>query len=72
MTPFFSTEVRATSGEGEYKGTSVRGNKWQKCPWEQTEITWGCKGTDGRSSLLLDKGDKKACLKAKHLGRLRN
>jgi hypothetical protein len=27
---------------------------------------------DGRSNFVLDKGDRKAYLKAKHLGRLRN
>jgi hypothetical protein len=27
---------------------------------------------DGRSNFVLDKGDRKACLKAKHLGKLKN
>jgi hypothetical protein len=57
----FLTKSGLSQERGDHKETNVRENKMKKCPW-------GCKhiGTNNKRNFVLDKGDKKTYLKAKH------
>jgi esterase/lipase superfamily enzyme len=54
-----------------FKGTNMKGNKMAEMSLGMSDRNdpGNVKRADGRSNFVLDKRDRKALLKAKHLGR---